>query len=71
MDVKMCDRCKRVYIPNEKVIDSNGEIIEGNFNKIAIFKDNVTVNYKSFDICPYCAKDFLNWINNWMKGDEN
>lgn len=61
MDVKMCDRCQKVYIPDEKC----------NFNKIAIFKDNVTVNYKSFDICPYCVKDFLNWINNWMKGDEN
>lgn len=67
MDVKMCDRCQKVYIPSEKVIDSNGEVIKSNFNKTAIFKDNVTVNYKSFDICPYCAKDFLNW----MKGDEN
>lgn len=69
MDVKMCDRCQKVYIPGEKVIDSNGEVIKVNFDKIAILKDNVTVNYKSFDIdiCPYCAKDFLNW----MKGDEN
>lgn len=67
MDVKMCDRCKKVYIPNKDVIDSYEEVIKCNFNKIATFKDNVTVNYKSFDICPYCAKDFLNW----MKGDEN
>lgn len=67
MKIKMCDRCQKVYIPGEKVINYYGEVIKDNFNKIATFKDNVTVNYKYFDICPHCAKDFLNW----MKGDEN
>jgi len=63
----MCDRCQRVYNPDEKIIDSYEKVIKCNFNKIDISKNNTSVNYKSFDVCPYCAKDFLNW----MKGDEN
>lgn len=62
MNVNMCDRCQRVYIPDQKIIDSSGEITNRSFNKIAIFKNNVTVNYKYFDICPHCAKDFLDWM---------
>lgn len=46
MDVKMCDRCQRVYIPDEKVIYSNEELNELLMNcldNIKYYADNAPV----------------------------
>lgn len=69
MNAKMCDRCGKVYLLNDdgKFMDSEGKTVHTNFNKITIYKGLLDGSGKTFDICKYCAKDFLNW----MKGDEN
>lgn len=64
MDAKLCDRCGKVYLFNDdgKFVDSEGKTVHINFNKITIYKGLLNKSNKTFDICKYCAKDFLDWM---------
>lgn len=64
MNAKLCDRCGKVYLFNDdgKFMDSEGKTVHINFNKITIYKGLLDDSDKTFDICKYCAKDFLDWM---------
>lgn len=61
MKALKCDRCGKFYIPRTK---KDSAVLEGvNIERIGI-TDGYDVGYngRTFDICPRCAKSFVQWF---------